>query len=277
MKRLFRHACAMLAVFLVMSLFTVVNASAANGTTIDTTNAKYGFVTVNYTSNAKLKVGIQYGSGKTAYRDCPSGTTSFALDQGNGTYTVSVCQNLSGTSYRVVASQTMRVTIDSANAPYLISTSEVPFTAGDAVTTKAAELCKNAKTDEQKVVAIYNFIAGRYTYDQALADRITSGQVKSYIPSPTATLSGTKGICYDFASLFAAMCRSQNIPCTLTKGYAGSSYHAWNKVNISGNWYQIDMTYAVTKRVINETTFAGCVSPLTYSQQSDTLAVSAVA
>ena len=46
---------------------------------------------------------------------------------------------------------------------------------------------------------------------------------------------------------------------------------------MDGNWYQIDMTYAVTKRVINETTFAGCVSPLTYSQQSDALAVSAVA
>ena len=46
MKRLFRHACAMLAVLIVMSMFTVVNASAANGTTIDTTNAKYGFVTV---------------------------------------------------------------------------------------------------------------------------------------------------------------------------------------------------------------------------------------
>ena len=50
-----------------------------------------------------------------------------------------------------------------------------------------------------------------------------------------------------------------------------------NSLNVSGNWYQIDMTYAVTKRVINETTFAGCVSPLTYSQQSDTIAVSAVA
>ena len=265
MKRLFRYVCVLLAAFTLLSLVTV--AGAAGTQVIDASHTSAGYVTVSYTSAARLKVGIQYGSGKTAYRDCPSGTTSFALDQGNGTYTVSVCQNLSGTSYRVVASQTMRVTIDSANAPYLISTSEVPFAAGDAVTTKAAELCKNAKTDEQKVVAIYNFIAGRYT----------SGQVKSYIPSPTATLSGTKGICYDFASLFAAMCRSQNIPCTLTKGYAGSSYHAWNKVNVSGNWYQIDMTYAVTKRVINETTFAGCVSPLTYTQQSDTLAVSAVA
>ena len=170
----------------------------------------------------------------------------------------------------------MRVTIDSANAPYLISTSEVPFTAGDAVTTKAAELCKNAKTDEEKVVAIYNFIAGRYTYDQALADRITSGQVKSYIPSPANTLSSTKGICYDFASLFAAMCRSQNIPCALTKGYAGSSYHAWNKVSVGGKWYQIDLTYAVLYRTKTPATkLTACVSPLTYTHQSDALAVTA--
>ena len=189
MKRLFRHACAMLAVLLVMSMFTVVNASA----------------------------------------------------------------------------------------PYLIATTDVQFTSGDDVCKKAAELCKDAKTDMDKVTAIYNYIAGHYTYDTKLANDITSGKVSKYIPDTAATLNSDKGICYDLASLFAAMCRSQDIPCTLTKGCAGSSYHAWNKVNVSGNWYQIDMTYAVTKRVINETSFAGCVSPLTYSQQSDTIAVSAVA
>lgn len=73
------------------------------------------------------------------------------------------------------------------------------------------------------------------------------------------------------------MCRSQNIPCTLTKGYAGSSYHAWNKVNVSGNWYQIDMTYAVTSASSTRPPSPAASSPLTYSQQSDTLAVSAVA
>ena len=233
MKRLFRHACAMLAVLIVMSMFTVVNASAANGTTIDTTNAKYGFVTVNYTSNAKLKVGIQYGNEKTSYKNCPSGKDAvFSLEQGDGTYTITLCENISGTTYRVVTSKKVNAKIENAYAPYLIATTDVQF---------------------------------------------TSGKVSKYIPDTAATLNSNKGICYDLASLFAAMCRSQNIPCTLTKGYAGSSYHAWNKVNVSGNWYQIDMTYAVTKRVINETTFAGCVSPLTYSQQSDTLAVSAVA
>ena len=111
MKRLFRHACAMLAVLIVMSMFTVVNASAANGTTIDTTNAKYGFVTVNYTSNAKLKVGIQYGSEKVSYKNCPSGKDAvFSLEQGDGTYTISLCENISGTTYRVVTSKKVNAT-----------------------------------------------------------------------------------------------------------------------------------------------------------------------
>ena len=252
-------------------------AAAANDI-VDMSNTSHGYVTVNYTSSAKLKVGIQYNGGKTVYRDCPSGKdASFSLDKGNGKYTVTLYRNVSGTSYQQVESKSMNVTVKDSYAPYLVSTSEVQFSKGDTVSAKASELCKNAKTDEEKVVAIYNYMASRYTYDNKLANEITSGKITKYIPDTAATLKGTTGICYDFSSLFAAMCRSQGIPCALTKGYAGSSYHAWNKVNVSGNWYQIDMTYAVTKRVINETTFAGCVSPLTYSQQSDTLAVSAVA
>ena len=138
---------------------------------------------------------------------------------------------------------------------------------------RTAELCKDAKTDAEKITAIYNYIAGHYTYDTKLANDITSGKVSKYIPDTATTLNSNKGICYDLASLFAAMCRSQSIPCSLTKGYAGSSYHAWNKVNVDGSWYQIDLTYAVTRRVLNAADLAGCVSPLTYSQQSDSLAV----
>ena len=32
------------------------------------------------------------------------------------------------------------------------------------------------------------------------------------------TLTSKKGICYDFAHLFAALCRSQNIPCYVIDG-----------------------------------------------------------
>ena len=224
MKRLFRFACTIFAAAVLSMGFT---AAAANDI-VDMSNTSHGYVTVNYTSSAKLKVGIQYNGGKTVYRDCPSGKdASFSLDQ------------------------------------------------GDAVSAKAAELCKNAKTDEEKVVAIYNYMADRYSYDYKLANEITSGKITKYIPDTAATLKGTTGICYDFSSLFAAMCRSQGIPCALTKGYAGSSYHAWNKVNLNGKWYQIDLTYAVTRSVKNAKTLHDCVSPLTYTNTSDALAVAA--
>ena len=224
MKRLFRFACTIFAAAVLSMGFT---AAAANDI-VDMSNTSHGYVTVNYTSSAKLKVGIQYNGGKTVYRDCPSGKdASFSLDQ------------------------------------------------GDAVSAKAAELCKNAKTDEEKVVAIYNYMADRYSYDYKLANEITSGKITKYIPDTAATLKGTTGICYDFSSLFAAMCRSQGIPCALTKGYAGSSYHAWNKVNLNGKWYQIDLTYAVTRSVKNVKTLHDCVSPLTYTNTSDALAVAA--
>lgn len=205
----------------------------------------------------------------------PIKTAEFSLDQGDGTYTITVCENISGTTYQVVSRETVNAKIKNEYAPYLISTADVQFAAGDAVSQKAAEICKGAATDAEKVTAIYNYIAGHYTYDTKLADEITSGKVSKYIPDTSATLNSSKGICYDLSSLFAAMCRSQSIPCSLTKGYAGRSYHAWNKVNVDGAWYQIDLTYAVTERVLNANSLYDCVSPLHYTQQSDSLAIAA--
>ena len=275
MKRLFSCVCTFAAAFILMSMTGVVTAYASTGS-IDTSHAKDGFITVNYSSDSKLKVGIQYGENKTSYKNCPDGkTAAFSLDPGDGTYTITVCENVSGTTYQVIGKETVNVKIKNEYAPYLISTADVQFTAGDAVSKKAAEICKGATTDAEKVTAIYNYIAGHYTYDTKLAAEISSGIVSKYIPNTNAALNSSKGICYDLSSLFAAMCRSQNIPCSLTKGYVGRSYHAWNKVNVDGAWYQIDLTYAVTERVRNASNLSDCVSPLNYTQQSDSLAIAA--
>ena len=107
MKRLFSCVCTFVAAFILMSMTGVVTASASTGS-IDTSHAKDGFVTVNYTSDSKLKVGIQYGDNKTSYKNCPSGKTAeFSLDQGDGTYTITVCENISGTTYQVVSRETV--------------------------------------------------------------------------------------------------------------------------------------------------------------------------
>ncbi len=133
---------------------------------VDMSNSTHGYVTVNYSSSARLKVGIQYNGGKTVFYDCPSGKdASFSLDKGNGKYTVTLYRNVSGTSYQQVESKSMNVTVKDSYAPYLVFTSEVQFSKGDTISAKAVELCKNAKTDEAKVIAIYNYMASRYTYD----------------------------------------------------------------------------------------------------------------
>ena len=160
MKRLFRVVCA---VFAAAALSMGVTAAAVNDV-VDMSNSTHGYVTVNYSSSARLKVGIQYNGGKTVFYDCPSGKdASFSLDKGNGKYTVTLYRNVSGTSYQQVESKSMNVTVKDSYAPYLVSTSEVQFSKGDTVSAKAAELCKNAKTDEAKVIAIYNYMASRYT------------------------------------------------------------------------------------------------------------------
>lgn len=179
MKRLFRVVCA---VFAAAALSMGVTAAAVNDV-VDMSNSTHGYVTVNYSSSARLKVGIQYNGGKTVFYDCPSGKdASFSLDKGNGKYTVTLYRNVSGTSYQQVESKSMNVTVQDSYAPYLASTSEVQFSKGDTVSAKAAELCKNAKTDEAKVIAIYNYMASRYTYDNKLANEITSGKITKYIP-----------------------------------------------------------------------------------------------
>ena len=84
MKRLFRVVCA---VFAAAALSMGVTAAAVNDV-VDMSNSTHGYVTVNYSSSARLKVGIQYNGGKTVFYDCPSGKdASFSLDKGNGKYT----------------------------------------------------------------------------------------------------------------------------------------------------------------------------------------------
>ena len=224
-----------------------VTAAAVNDV-VDMSNSTHGYVTVNYSSSARLKVGIQYNGGKTVFYDCPSGKdASFSLDKGNGKYTVTLYRNVSGTSYQQVESKSMNVTVKDSYAPYLVSTSEVQFSKGDTVSAKAAELCKNAKTDEAKVIAIYNYMASRYTYDNKLANEITSGKITKYIPDTAATPEGHHRYLLRFLLAVCSNVPQPGHPVCTDQGYAGSSYHAWNKVNLNGKWYQIDLTYAVTR------------------------------
>lgn len=60
------------------------------------------------------------------------------------------------------------------------------------------------------------------------------------------TLSARKGVCYDFSHLFAALCRSQNIPCYVVDGNKRENvqyHHTWNRVYFNGSCWQVDTTF----------------------------------
>ena len=108
------------------------------------------------------------------------------------------------------------------------------------------EICSGALTDEKKAKVAYTWVLNNITYD---CDCNTFYQYFDL----DKTLQTKKGICYDIANLFTAICRSQNISCYSIDGYRKDDYqykHTWNRVCIDGSWYNVDITADLTNPIL---------------------------
>lgn len=95
----------------------------------------------------------------------------------------------------------------------------------------ADEICADCDTDEEKVKAIYEWMIHNFEYDYECELIVQYFNVRN-------TLSTRKGICYDFSHFFAALCRSQNIPCYVIDGTPynpAMDCHTWNRVYFDGS------------------------------------------
>ena len=260
MRRTVRFASLFMAIVMMFSL--AVPGALAAGTAIDTTTASDGYFTVNYGAqeNVKMKVGVTHGAQTAYYTYQPGDAAAYAFTEGDGDYTITLYRNTTGTKYKKVESTSVKVALTDEMVPYLVSTDEITFAADDAVGRTAAALCAGLTKDTDKIVAIHNYIAGRFTYDKAFGAQVAAGQIKNYVPDTNKTLASGTGVCYDFSALFAAMCRSQGVPCVIVRGYVNGSYHAWNMVYAEGAWQLVDMTREVSNRNAAATTLAACVT-----------------
>ena len=125
-------------------------------------------------------------------------------------------------------------------APYLANGGA---TLWDAKTEQLAdEICAGCETDEDKVKAIYQWIIHNFDYDYDYHAFIQYFNVRK-------TLRTHKGVCYDFSNLFAALCRSQNIPCYVVNGTPydrSTASHTWNRVYYNKSWWDVDVTNDIT-------------------------------
>ncbi len=107
----------------------------------------------------------------------------------------------------------------------------------------ADEICGDCDTDEEKVKAIYKWMIYNFEYDYDCEPFIQYFNVRK-------TLSARKGICYDFAHLFATLCRSQNISCYVVDGDKRDNFqyhHTWNRVYFHSSWWNMDVTFDIVQ------------------------------
>jgi len=107
----------------------------------------------------------------------------------------------------------------------------------------ADEICADCYTDEEKVKAIHEWMTHNFEYDYGYTPVVQYSNLHQ-------TVETRKGICYDFAHLFAALCRSQNIPCYVVDGTPydpAKDCHTWNRVYFNGSWWNVDVTYDIVQ------------------------------
>lgn len=219
------------------SEFSESAAQTGNGASIDTSSTAKGFVAVKATSTSQLKFQILYNDQAQNY-DLPKNGQPIIcpLSFGDGAYTFRVMQNTSGNNYVELFSTQATVTLEDEFAPFLVPNVFCNYSESSSCVAKARELVSSAQTQGEAVQAICSYITENISYDDNKAQELKNAS--GYIPNPDETLQSGSGICFDYASLGAAMLRSQGIPTKIVTGYVSPNniYHAWIMVYIDGSW-----------------------------------------
>lgn len=197
--------------------------------TVDISHTDQGYVMARYAGNA-LKANIQItGPDGIHYKYFLTPSDSFTalpLTSGSGSYQIDGYEHIVDNQYAVLFRESTEVRLENELLPFLYPNQYVDFDAGTEAVAAASEAVAGASTDLDAVADIYHFVIEHVTYDTEKAETVESG----YLPDVDETLRTGKGICFDYASLTAAMLRSQDIPTRLEIGYSGDVYHAWISV-----------------------------------------------
>jgi len=228
----------LLAITLLFSISTVFGQAS---TIIDQSNLAKGVVAVqNPVSDKQTRVMVEKDGKRYTYTLQKDHQTTFPLQLGNGEYRVSLLENTTGNKFKVLSRETINLQLKNEQVVFLNSVQNVNWDDSMKAIKKAKELTKTAKTDEEKIRRIYQYIVSNVQYDFDKKNTVKAG----YIPVIDDVFNSNKGICYDYSSLFAAMLRSVGVPTKLVMGHTTliDEYHAWNEVFVNGKWVIVDLT-----------------------------------
>ncbi|MBB6670518.1 transglutaminase-like domain-containing protein [Cohnella nanjingensis] len=225
-----------------ISLAFATERTEAASTTIDQGLLDKGVIKVDYTPSNQAKAIVRISKDNATFDYALSQGAQYPLQLGNGSYTVLIAEAVSGSKYKVVSQDQIDLQMADETEVFKQSNPIIQWDETTKAVVKAKQLTKSAKTDKEKVKAVYGFVTKTFTYDEAKAKTVAPG----YIPNLDKVYKASKGICYDFASTFAAMTRSVGIPTKLVIGKEKNHpdiLHAWNEVYLQDQWVVVDTTY----------------------------------
>lgn len=220
--------------------FDAASATTAAGASIDTSHVTEGYVAASAQNANRLKLQVVCGEMSYNYDLPGDGTPIVApLNMGDGAYAFRVMQNTSGNNYVEIARAETSVTLASEFEPYLRPNLFCTYSDDSACVALARKLAADAANEGDVMRGVYTWLVENITYDYDKAAQVSG--TTGYVPDPDATLEAKSGICFDYASLAAAMLRSLGIPAKIITGYVAPDgvYHAWNMVYINGSWTSV--------------------------------------
>ena len=107
-----------------------------------------------------------------------------------------------------------------------------------------AEHVTEDMTDFEKELALHDALVDLGEYDQAVYDRDTP-QGRPDNTNPYGMLVEGYGICLGYATSFQLLMDLAGVECITVVGaaFGSSSDHAWNLVELEGEWYAVDPTW----------------------------------
>lgn len=105
--------------------------------------------------------------------------------------------------------------------------------------------------DSTKVLILHDWMTSHLKYDFYKVNVLIESRyiVNGLDPSQYVSKNYT-GVCLDFSSIFAIMCRENGIPCVVLN----NNTHAWNAVYFADNWFEVDLTVDTNRLVYGEDT-----------------------
>jgi len=126
----------------------------------------------------------------------------------------------------------------------------------------AVEITKGADTDEEKARRLYDWVGTRVSYDY---DKVKDYEEKGiwHEQTPQMTFDTKRGVCIDYARLYAVMARTVGLQVKVVTGLGydgqgGYGPHAWNEVYLSEKdaWIPLDSTWAKSGDWFNPPAFS---------------------